>query len=100
MVLCQLKENNGDFCLIISDNGVGLPNNFEEHKGSLGMNLIGTLTNKLDGEYTFNSTDEGTMFTIEFAHPGNFKANFGFWNYYYLLWYSFLSCRLQPQCFL
>lgn len=68
MVLYQLKENNGDFCLIISDNGVGLPENLEERKGSLGINLIGTLTDKLDGEYTFNSTDEGTTFTLEFEH--------------------------------
>jgi len=68
LVLYQLKENNGDFCLIISDNGVGLPENLEERKGSLGINLIGTLTDKLDGEYTFNSTDEGTMFTLEFEH--------------------------------
>jgi len=68
LVLYQLKENNGDFCLIISDNGVGLPENLEERKGSLGINLIGTLTDKLDGEYTFNSTDEGTTFTLEFEH--------------------------------
>ncbi len=68
MVLYQLKENNGDFCLIISDNGVGLPENLEERKGSLGINLIGTLTDKLNGEYTFNSTDEGTTFTLEFEH--------------------------------
>ena len=68
MVLYQLKENNGDFCLIISDNGVGLPENLEERKGSLGINLIGTLTNKLDGEYSFNSTEQGTTLTLEFEH--------------------------------
>lgn len=68
MVLYQLKENNGDFCLNISDNGVGLPEDFEERKGSLGMNLIGTLTKQFDGEYTFSSTDKGTMFTLEFEH--------------------------------
>ena len=68
LIKIQLKENNGDACLIISDNGVGLPEDFEERKGSLGMNLIGTLTNQLDGEYTFNSTDGGTKFTLEFQH--------------------------------
>jgi len=62
----QLNEDDGDIQLKISDNGVGLPGDFESPKGSLGMNLIETLSNQLDGEFRFNSTDQGTTFTLEF----------------------------------
>lgn len=64
----ELKENDGNLKLRISDNGVGLPDDFEDRQGSLGMNLIETLTNQLDGEYTFDSTNQGTTFTLEFQH--------------------------------
>ena len=64
----QLKENDGDLRLRIGDNGVGLPDDFEDRQGSLGMNLIETLSNQLTGEYHFSSTNEGTTFTLEFQY--------------------------------
>jgi two-component sensor histidine kinase len=62
----QLNKNDDVIRLRISDNGVGLPDDFEDRQGSLGMNLIETLSNQLDGEYHFSSTDQGTTFTLAF----------------------------------
>ena len=62
----QLKENDDNIRLLISDNGVGLPDDFEDRQGSLGMNLISTLSNQLDGDYNFSSSEQGTTFTLEF----------------------------------
>jgi two-component sensor histidine kinase len=63
----HIKEDNGNKVrLSISDDGVGLPDDFEDRKGSLGMNLIETLSNQLGGEYNFSSTNQGTTFTLRF----------------------------------
>ncbi|WP_445664720.1 sensor histidine kinase [Fodinibius sp. AD559] len=67
LITLQVKDNSGNIKLRISDNGVGLPDDFEDRKGSLGMNLIDTLSSQLDGEYTFNSTDQGTEFNLVFS---------------------------------
>ncbi len=66
LITFRLKEDNGNIQLSISDNGIGLPDDFEDRKGSLGMNLIDTLSSQLGGEYDFNSTNQGTTFTLRF----------------------------------
>jgi two-component sensor histidine kinase len=53
--------------LEISDNGVGLPDDFNSKKKSLGMNLIRTLTSQLDAEYNFSSSGKGTTFAMQFT---------------------------------
>lgn len=52
--------------LEISDDGVGLPNDFNSREGSLGMNLIETLTSQLDADYNFSSSEKGTTFSMQF----------------------------------
>jgi len=65
-ITLRVKEDNGKVRLSISDDGVGLPDDFEDRKGSLGMNLIETLSNQLGGKYDFSSTNQGTTFTLGF----------------------------------
>ena len=64
----SLHEENGDVKLKIRDNGKGLPDGFEDqtHDGSLGMKLIETLASQLDGDYTYESLDNGAEFKLTF----------------------------------
>lgn len=51
-IMLQLEEN-GDCVLKIADNGVGLPENFDEDNlNSLGMNLMKGLSEQLEGLFT------------------------------------------------
>ena len=52
--------------LIVSDNGIGLPNNFDiDDTESLGLQLVTTLTTQIGGELSID-TRKGTSFTIVF----------------------------------
>lgn len=60
--------------LIVSDNGCGLPekyvdivNNQEPQNSSLGLSLIHTLTQQLDGTIDIDSNGNGTRFVISFS---------------------------------
>lgn len=60
------KLSNDKLKLIISDNGIGLPDNFDiENAESLGLQLVTTLTTQIGGELVI-STKKGTSFTIMF----------------------------------
>ena len=60
-----LKGNS--FILTISDNGTGIPENFDlENPDSLGMQLVTSLVDQLDGELELKR-DGGTEFTIRFT---------------------------------
>lgn len=64
-----LKKNDQNVSLVVQDNGVGLPDNFEEKsKKSLGMTLIRAFTRQLKGDLDFR-TNRGTKFTIRFDLP-------------------------------
>jgi PAS domain S-box-containing protein len=55
--------------MIIEDNGKGLPDDFNtlaKNSGSLGMKLIHTLSDQLEGEYTYEASEEGTSFQLTF----------------------------------
>lgn len=55
--------------MTISDNGIGLPHDFDIEKSeSLGMQLIIALTSQLDGELKF-SGESGTNFSVTFTYP-------------------------------
>ena len=48
----------------VSDNGVGLPENFNlESFNSLGLEIVCSLVEQVDGEISFD-TKQGTTFTI------------------------------------
>jgi two-component sensor histidine kinase len=67
------EENKKDCCkstsfiLEVSDNGVGIPENFEiEGLNSLGFQLIASLVDQLEGEFDLKSGN-GMKFTMRFA---------------------------------
>jgi PAS domain S-box-containing protein len=63
----QFKVNGEKAALIVRDNGIGLPEDFEEKKqNSLGMTLIEVLTKQVEGELKYESND-GSSFTVEFG---------------------------------
>ena len=71
-ILIELKKADGKINLLIKDNGIGLPDDFEIEKSeSLGMQLILALTNQLDGELKL-SHENGTSFSISFVYPKPF----------------------------
>ena len=64
-VSCTTDGNNG-YSLSVCDNGVGLPDEIDlQSIESLGMRLVQSLTEQLDGKLTLNA-DQGTQITIEF----------------------------------
>ena len=60
------KIEDGCYILIMSDNGVGLPDDVDiENPQKLGLQLVVSLTNQLDGKIILDTT-EGTKYTIRF----------------------------------
>ncbi len=58
--------NKSEFCLKVSDNGKGISEGLKlESVESLGMQLINTLVNQLDGELKLKR-EKGTEFTVRF----------------------------------
>lgn len=68
----SIKEDcNTTFILSISDNGVGIPENLNiEDLDTLGMQLVTSLVNQLDGELELIK-DNGTAFIIRFTVTEN-----------------------------
>lgn len=64
----EMFEKSEYLTLKISDNGVGLPDNFDSKtdESSVGLILIETLANQLDGEYSHQSLNPGALFTLTF----------------------------------
>lgn len=60
------KLSDGKLKLIISDDGIGLPDNFDiENAESLGLQLVTTLVTQVSGELEIDNSN-GTRFTIVF----------------------------------
>jgi PAS domain S-box-containing protein len=66
-ILVNLHRDNGKFTLIVRDNGVGLPEHVDfRNTDSLGLQLVCTLTDQLEGEIELNRAG-GTEFKITFG---------------------------------
>ena len=67
-IALSVCNNNRDVCLSISDNGIGLPADFDATgNGSLGFNLIDVLSQQLNADYRYEANEkDGTIFTIQF----------------------------------
>ncbi len=63
----ELTKNDDQISLKISDNGIGLPDDFNKKQDSLGMSLINTLSAQLEADYNFDSSDDGTVFSLLFT---------------------------------
>jgi PAS domain S-box-containing protein len=62
----ELHKINGKYKLSVDDNGVGFPKNRDYHETkSLGMLIINSLTEQIDGEIKLDRS-KGTKFTITF----------------------------------
>jgi len=62
----EMKSGKIKYNLIIRDNGIGLPENIDTSK-SLGMQLISSLSEQLQGEYKFNNIKSGGVeFSLRF----------------------------------
>jgi two-component system, sensor histidine kinase PdtaS len=65
-VYVSLKEDQGEYKMVIIDNGIGIPPDFDfKHPESLGLQLVNNLTKQLDGEIKLDRS-HGTKFTIKF----------------------------------
>jgi PAS domain S-box-containing protein len=63
-IMIKMRKNGETITLIISDNGVGFPKDFNIEKTStLGLKLVKTLVNQLEGEMVIN-TENGTTYEI------------------------------------
>jgi two-component sensor histidine kinase len=62
----KFNLDNGNYTMIISDNGVGFPQDYNiQNSDSLGLKIVNILTEKIDGEITIE-TSNGTKFIIKF----------------------------------
>jgi two-component sensor histidine kinase len=60
------KTDDGMACLVVADNGVGLPDGFDWNTSqSLGLRLVRTLARQLEAAVELTAS-EGTLFTITF----------------------------------
>ncbi len=60
----SLKSKEDNYELIISDNGIGFPEELDfKNTDSLGLQLVNTLTNQIDSKITLDSR-YGTKFII------------------------------------
>lgn len=65
-LLILLQSHGKDFELIVSDDGVGFPEDLDfRNTGSLGLKLVNTLVLQLDGTIELDRS-QGTKFTIKF----------------------------------
>ncbi|MBA4418668.1 MAG: hypothetical protein C0392_12285 [Syntrophus sp. (in: bacteria)] len=65
-ITLSLSLQGASYCLSVSDNGVGLPEEIKE--GTFGMELINLLNRQIDGTMDIQR-DKGTRFTITFPCP-------------------------------
>lgn len=66
-IYVRLFEENAAVCIEIEDDGVGLPENFtQSNSTSIGMTIIHSLKEQLDGDLKFSSRDDGTTFSFSF----------------------------------
>lgn len=68
-IIIQLYTQSKTVYLSIMDNGIGLPEDFEEEDQAekyLGSTLLKTLVQQLYGTYSYSSDAEGTTFTLKF----------------------------------
>ncbi|MCW9708828.1 PAS domain S-box protein [Fodinibius salsisoli] len=67
MISISLRQRKEKVQLTIVDNGVGVPEGFDNSKTtSLGLLLIRQLTNQLEGTYQYEPLTEGLSFRLEF----------------------------------
>jgi len=65
-----LRQEDGEITLAVRDNGIGLPSGLDAgNTGTLGLQLVRTLTKQLKGSISINET-KGTEFQVRFPATG------------------------------
>ncbi len=65
-IYIRLKKSNNQVSLLISDNGVGLPEGFQmEEQKTMGMFIVKLLVEQINGEIHVDNS-QGTSFTVNF----------------------------------
>lgn len=69
LIKLELRSEGDKIYFSVSDDGIGLPLNFEKIKGkSLGMTLVETVVSQLKGKFTWGQLNgNGTNFYVEFV---------------------------------
>ncbi len=63
----DLHQEEDEIKLTVSDNGVGLPDDFELRSGkTIGLWIIDVMLKKLDGRISYETKDKGSLFQISF----------------------------------
>lgn len=66
------KEDDENLKFIVSDNGKGLPENFDcKNSNTLGLQLVCMLTEQIGGKLDVTSSNSGTAFSIIFPYEKN-----------------------------
>jgi PAS domain S-box-containing protein len=66
LIKIKFYRENEKYVLVISDDGIGLPDDFKiENVDSLGLTIVNSLVSQLNGEMSIGGT-QGTKFTIKF----------------------------------
>jgi PAS domain S-box-containing protein len=68
-IAVSLRETNGDCHLVVSDDGVGLPQEMQFGDTSLGLRLIRSLARQLRATVIFERTEPGTTVRIVLSDP-------------------------------
>jgi len=67
----DIRGGAGEITLIISDDGVGLPETFDiDSPQTIGMELVVTLVHQINGRITLERKN-GTIFRVTFPYPGS-----------------------------
>ena len=62
----KFNLDNGNYSMIVSDNGIGFPQHYNiENSDSLGLKIVNSLTEQIDGKIKIEMS-EGTKFIINF----------------------------------
>jgi two-component sensor histidine kinase len=69
--VCVSLHSHGDqLALTVSDDGVGLPDDLDYRSArSMGLQLVNTLVEQLEGTLGVESAERGTVFSVTFVQP-------------------------------
>jgi two-component sensor histidine kinase len=66
-IFLEFTSNQDQMELIFADDGIGIPKELDIEKSkTLGLKLVSSLINQLDGKYELNRSSQGTEFKISF----------------------------------
>jgi PAS domain S-box-containing protein len=75
VITINFERSKGMHCLMVKDNGIGLPSDFDiSQSNRLGLKLIELISKQLNGQFSFTSK-EGTEFNLTFPQVSADKLN-------------------------